>query len=75
MPYVTSWERIAKEEGLEEGEIADKQKVLIRQLERKFGLSAEEKSRIEEERDRDKLDAALDAIVFAASKDEVLEKL
>ncbi len=45
MPYVTSWERIAQQRGLERGE----RKILLRQLARKFGeLSVDATRRIEQ---------------------------
>ena len=79
MPYVTSWERMGIEKGKEEGErigrLEEKQEVLIRLLNRKFGLTADERDRIQSTKDLDKLDSALDVILSAATKEEVLEKL
>ena len=79
MPYVTSWERMGIEKGKEEGErigrLDEKQEVLIRQMEKKFGLTADERDRIQSTKDLDKLDSALDVILSAATKEEVLEKL
>jgi len=76
MAYVTSWERMAEkrgiEQGIQKGELIDKQQVLIRQTDRKFGLAGEEKDRIGSCKDAGKLDAALDCILSAESKDEVL---
>jgi hypothetical protein len=57
------------------GRIRDKQQVLARQIERKFGLLSGERLRIEGETDPEKLDAALDAVLFAESKEEVLSHL
>ena len=79
MPYVTSWERMGIEKGKEEGErigrLDEKQEVLIRQMEKKFGLTADERDRIQSTKDLDKLDSALDVILSAATKEEVLAKL
>ena len=79
MPYVTSWERMGIEKGKEEGErigrLEEKQEVLIRLLNRKFGLTADERDRIQSTKDLDKLDSALDVILSAATKEEVLAKL
>lgn len=57
------------------GAAKEEREVLIRMVERKFGLTPEERSRIAEEVDVGKLDAALDAFVFAETKDEVLKLL
>jgi hypothetical protein len=57
------------------GQVQGKQQALARQLERKFGLTDEERRRIASESDPDKLDAALDALVFAESKGEVLSEI
>ena len=62
-------------EGLEQGELRDKQHVLVRQLTRRFGLSDAEREHIESCEDRDTLDAALDEIVVAPDKKAVLAKL
>jgi hypothetical protein len=83
MPYVTSWERMGiekgKEEGIKEGEkigrLEDKQEVLIRQLERKFGLTSQERDQVRSTADPEKLDTALDVILSATTKGEVLAKL
>ena len=37
MSYVTSWERFAREEGIEKGRQEGEAKALLRQLEAKFG--------------------------------------
>ena len=62
-------------EGEQRGRIQEKQQVLARHIERKFGLLSGERLRIEGETDPEKLDAALDAVLFAASKGEVLSRL
>jgi hypothetical protein len=75
MAYVTSWERIARKDGIIEGKIEERREVLIRQLDKKFHISPEEKTRIAAAADPDKLDKALDAILFAETKEEVLREL
>ena len=79
MPYVTSWERIAekkgKKEGKAEGERSDKQQVLTRLLERKFSLEEAEREEIAQTESAERLDAAIDEILFATTKEEVLDKL
>jgi hypothetical protein len=64
-----------REEGRQEGRITDKQDVLIRQLTRKFGLADAERQRIRGVEDTAALDAALDELVVADTKEAVLEKL
>ena len=64
-----------KEECRVEGELEDKHNVLIRLLELKYGLSDEEKNQILSVSDFKKLDAALDAIVLSADKENVLKLL
>ena len=61
--------------GIEEGEIRDKQQIFIRQLSKKFGLDDKEKELIKSIKDKDKLDKAIDAFVFATDKKEVLNEL
>ena len=64
-----------RQEGLEHGELQDKQHVLARLLAKRFSLSDPERERIESCEDRDALDAALDEIVVAEAKEAVLAKL
>ena len=77
MTYVTSIERLGKEEGIQEGieqgEILEKQKVLRKQLNKKFGLNVQEEELISKQFDPEILDKALDEILFANSKEEVLK--
>jgi hypothetical protein len=83
MPYVTSWERMGIEKGIKKGKkegekigrLDEKQEVLIRLLNRKFGLTSQERDRVRTTADPDKLDAALDLILSATTKEEVLAKL
>jgi len=75
--------RIARELGGEEimPSLAEKlqntgkQKILIKQIRRKFGLSPLEEKKILSVNDESKLDAAAEAILDAKSKDEVLRVL
>ncbi len=60
-----------KKKGIEEG----KQEDLIRQLDKKFSLTEEERDAIKKVKDINKLDAAIDAFVFAETKEEVLKLL
>ncbi len=64
-----------RQEGLERGELQEKQHVLVRQLTTRFGLFEAEREHIESCEDRDALDAALDEIVVAESKEAVMAKL
>lgn len=61
--------------GRTEGALAERRGVLRRQLEKKFGLSDDERALIEGVDDLDRLAAALDEILFAESKQQVLDKL
>ncbi len=49
--------------------------MLVRLLEKRFGLSAAERERIESCEDRDAPDATLDEFAVAESKEAVLAKL
>lgn len=63
------------EQGIEKGEIIDKQKVLIKLLSKKFGVSDPEMVKIEHTDSAELLDAALDIILFAESKSEIMAAL
>ena len=63
------------EQGIEQGGLLDKQEVLIRQAEKKFGLSEEGRKLIKSVTDSRKLDDALDIILFAGNPEEVLNCL
>ncbi len=67
-------ERLIKR-GKIEGEVEGKQKALIKQLHRKFGLTPWEEEKVRLINDEAKLDAALEAILDAKSKSEVLKML
>ena len=72
MPYVTSWERRGIKKGEQKGRIAEKQEVLARQLDRKFSLTEQEREFIFATADSQKLDRALDEIIVADTKEDVL---
>jgi hypothetical protein len=55
--------------------VEDRQDVLIRQLSRKFGITDPERQLIEATDDTAALDAALDELVVAETKEAVLENL
>jgi hypothetical protein len=60
---------------LEKGSLQRSREVLIRQLDRKFGLTGAERERISACEDQAALDAALDEILDADTKAQVLAKL
>ena len=60
---------------IEQGAILDKQEVLIKQLSKKFGTTSMDEKMIKSIKDKAKLDAALDEILFAGSKEVVLRTL
>jgi hypothetical protein len=62
----------AENRGKEKQKIIDKQDILIRQLEKKFGLSRDDVTLIKSIEDVNRLDVALDEILFSESKLEVL---
>ena len=64
-----------RSQGRAEGTLGERREVLIRQLSKKFGLSDEERGLIEATDDLDRLAAALDEILFAETKQQVLDKL
>ena len=63
------------EKGKEEGELLDKQNVLIKLITKKFGITDNEKELIKKTTDLEKLDIALEDILFIDNKDEILGKL
>ena len=63
------------EKGKEEGRVEGEHNTLIRQLDRKFGLSEEEKELIRRTEELEKIEAALDEFVFAETKEQVLTQL
>lgn len=83
MPYITSWERFAEkrgleqgiEQGLEQGALRSRQETLERLLRKKFGITAQEERTIEACGDPAALDSALDSVLDAGTKEEVLHLL
>ncbi len=63
------------ERGVQKGSLERSREVLIRQLDRKFGLTDAERKRISACEDQAALDAALDEILDAETKGQVLAKL
>ncbi|MEA1912018.1 MAG: hypothetical protein U9N32_10170, partial [Spirochaetota bacterium] len=61
------------EQGVTKGELIDKQNVLIKQISRKFGILDMERTAIKETENLEILDSALDIILFAETKAEVME--
>ena len=68
------WQK-GRVEGRVEGQVEDKQNVLSRLVRLKFGLSDHESQLIMSVCDTDKLDAALDALLTASDKAEILALL
>ncbi len=60
---------------IEQGELHEKQEVLIRQTAKKFGISDADKQFIQSVTDFTKLDNALDVIIFAETLEEILSAL
>ena len=61
--------------GAIKGRIEEKQMVLTRQIDRKFGITDAEQGRIRDTADTDKLDAALDAFADGKDKQSILNLL
>jgi hypothetical protein len=60
---------------LKEGRAEGLQDSLKRQIKKKFGLETEESVKINQVKDSKKLEAAIDEILTAETKQQVLEKL
>jgi hypothetical protein len=75
MPYITSWERMGMEKGKVEGRIVEKREVLLRLVEKRFTLTSDERELIASCTDAGTLDAALDEVLEAENKKEVLRHL
>ncbi len=77
--YVTSWERIGEARGEARGEakgiLKEKRQILERLINRKFGAEPEDHDLIARCDDPDGLDAAVDAVMDAATKEEVLQHI
>ena len=57
------------------GTLLDRKEVLINQVSRKFGISEDDRLLITKIEDKSRLDLALDKILFAESKDVLMEIL
>ena len=65
----------SEQKGEIKGELKAQHKTLIRQLQKRFGLTPKEIEKIESVSSVEKLDTALDMILTAETKEQVLEKL
>ena len=74
MTYAEKMRTEGQKIGRQEGRVQEKQEVLVRQLSRKFAVTEADRWRIEETEDTELLDAALDEVVTAESKKQVLSK-
>ena len=63
------------EQGIDQGELIDKQHILIKLLSKKFGLTEKERGLINSITDLEMLDKALEEIIFAETKKEILDNL
>jgi len=63
------------EQGLERGSLLKEKEILIKLISKKFGISENDRSFIMTVEDKEKLDLALDEILFAESKDVLLDIL
>ena len=63
------------ERGIEKGTLLDKKEVLINLISKKFSISEDNKFLIMGIEDKNKLDLALDEILFAESKDVLMDIL
>ena len=63
------------QQGVQQGEILEKQKVLRKQLSRKFEITDQEHQLISKQFNPELLDKALDIILFTENKEEVLKHI
>jgi len=63
------------QQGVHQGEILEKQKVLRKQLSRKFEITDQEHQLISKQFNPELLDKALDIILFTENKEEVLKHI
>ena len=73
MPYITDLEKDAMGQGFINGQITDKQEILIKLMNKKFKLTKKEHDIISNEFNPEILDKALDEIIPADTKDDVLK--
>ena len=69
------WLEEGKAKGKLEGELLNQQDVVIKLLDKKFGLKEEEKEFIRSVKDRKKLDKVIEEILLCESKEELLSYL
>ncbi len=62
-------------EGMQQGQISTQKKVLLRLLRKKFTLSEEDSKYIQQVNNLERLNRALDEILVAKSKNDVLRHL
>jgi len=74
MSYAQQLRTEGREEGIKEGREEGLKEVLKRLLEKKFGLSPDESRLIDSAADIHDVEAAIDSLLTADSKEEVLEK-
>lgn len=60
------------QQGMQQGELHGKRKILLKLMDRKFSLTAADASLIHSVEDPALLDQALEAVLFAQGKDEIL---
>jgi len=75
MTIADKWRLEGRTEGRTEGTLSDRREVLVRLASKKFGLTDEERRLIEDCDDLDRLASALEEILFAEMKEQVLAKL
>ena len=75
MAFVTSWERFAEERGVALGVLRDKRETLERLIDRKFGAAPTDHDLIATCDDPERLDTAVDTVMDATTKDEVLQHI
>ena len=63
------------DEAKKEGELLEKQNVLVKLITKKFGITDNEKELIKKTTNLEKLDIAIEDILFIDNKDEILNKL
>jgi hypothetical protein len=73
--YIEEGRKEGIKEGRQEGRISEKRQVLTRLLSARFRLNPSDEKRILAQEDPDRLDRAIDAVLFASTKDEVLREL
>ena len=79
MTFAKKLRKEGRKEGIQrgrsEGRVEGEHSILIRQLNRKFGHSGEEEAFVKSVRDEEKIEAALEIILDAETKEQVIDKL